>query len=119
MIFLADESVDYPIVKSLRDNGFEVDYISEIKSGISDDEVIELARQNSSILITADKDFGTLTFRKKMVSEGIILYRLSGLSNMEKAKHVLSVVSNYSSDLKGSFTVIGKDHIRIRKLPDY
>lgn len=109
----------YPIVESLRDNGFEVDYVSEIKSGISDDEVIKLARQNSSVLITADKDFGTLTFRKKIVSEGIILYRLSGLSNKEKANHVLSVISNHFSDLKGSFTVIGKELIRIRKLPDY
>jgi predicted nuclease of predicted toxin-antitoxin system len=115
--FLADESVDFPIVQSLRDNGFSVDYITEIKPGISDDQVIELASQKARLLITADKDFGELTFRKNKISEGIILYRLSGYSNREKASHILSVIVDHKSDLWGSFTVITKEHTRIKKLP--
>ena len=58
MSFLADESVNFPIVRSLRDNNYNVDYIAEINPGISDDQVIDLAHQNNRILITADKDFG-------------------------------------------------------------
>ena len=54
MNFLADESVDFPVVKSLRDHNFTVDYIPEIKQGIPDDKVIKLARQKARILITAD-----------------------------------------------------------------
>ena len=46
MKFLADESVDFPIVKLLRENNFEVDYIAEIKPGITDKQVINLANQN-------------------------------------------------------------------------
>jgi len=42
---LADESVDFPVVKVLRDNNYPVDYITEIKPGISDNQVINLAKQ--------------------------------------------------------------------------
>ena len=60
MKFLADESVDYPVVKFLRDNTNSVDYITELSPGITDDQVLDIAEQNSAILITADKDFGDL-----------------------------------------------------------
>jgi predicted nuclease of predicted toxin-antitoxin system len=116
--FLADESVDFPIVKSLRENNFTVDYIPEIKPGIPDEKVIKLAHQKNRVLITADKDFGDLTYIGNKISEGIILYRLSGMSNPEKAELVLSVIKNHISELKGSFTVITKDHTRIKTLPN-
>ncbi|MEN8156245.1 MAG: DUF5615 family PIN-like protein [Bacteroidota bacterium] len=118
MTFLADESVDYPIVKSLRDQGFNVSYITEISPGITDEEVINLASSKSMVLITGDKDFGTLTFRNRMISEGVVLYRLSGFNNEEKAQRVSSVMAEHFESLKGSFTVIGKELTRIRKLPE-
>jgi predicted nuclease of predicted toxin-antitoxin system len=116
--FLADESVDFAIVKSLRDLGYDVSYITEMSPGISDSEVIEIASSQSRVLITGDKDFGTLTFRNKMISQGVVLYRLSGFSNEEKAQHVTSVISEHEASLTGSFTVIGKELTRMRKLPD-
>ena len=117
MKFLADESVDFPIVKSLRDQKYTVDYITELSPGISDNEVLQLAEQKNAILITADKDFGDLIFRLGKVSSGIILYRLSGLNNEEKAAMILRVVTDYSEDLQGCFTVVSIDQIRIKKLP--
>jgi predicted nuclease of predicted toxin-antitoxin system len=116
--FLADESVDFPIVKSLRKFGFDVSYIAEICPGVTDVEVIEIAGKQSRILITADKDFGTLTFRNKLISEGVVLCRLSGLSNAEKAQHVSEIISEHMASLTGSFTVIGRELTRIRKLPE-
>ena len=117
MRFLADESVDYPIVKSLRDKGYLVDYITEQSPGISDDEVLASAKEKEAILITADKDFGNLIFRLGKLSAGIILFRLAGLSNNEKASLVLKIVEDYSDELAASFTVISIDHIRIKNLP--
>lgn len=72
MKILADENVDYPIVRALRELGFDVAYIIEISPGIPDDEVISLATNQARVLITGDKDFGTLVFRNKMVSEGVV-----------------------------------------------
>lgn len=67
MKFLADESVDFPIIKSLREIGFDVSYLTEMYPGVTDVEVIEIAGNQSRILITADKDFGTLIFRNKLI----------------------------------------------------
>jgi len=57
---LADESIDRQIVDILRLDGHHVWYVSELDPGISDDDVLELANQNSAILITADRDFGEM-----------------------------------------------------------
>ena len=117
MRFLADESVDQPIVKSLRDKDYLVDYITELSPGISDNAVLASAKEKDAILITGDKDFGNLIFRLGKLSAGIILIRLAGLSNSEKAALVLKVVEDYSEKLAESFTVINIDHIRIKNLP--
>lgn len=117
MKFLADESVDQPIVNSLRDKEYLVDYITELSPGITDEEVLAMARKNDAILITGDKDFGNLIFRLGKLSAGIILYRLAGLNNDEKAALVLKVIEDYLEELAESFTVITADHIRIKNLP--
>lgn len=62
MKFVADEGVDAPIVKRLRENGHDAFYIAESDRGISDEEVLEIANAESRILITRDKDFGELVF---------------------------------------------------------
>lgn len=41
MKLLADESVDAPVVKILREAGFDIVYIFESDQGISDDRVLE------------------------------------------------------------------------------
>jgi len=79
---------------------------------------MDLADQRNYILITADKDFGDLTFRKNRILNGIILCRLSGITNNIKADILLSLIKNHHGDLFGSFTVLTKDNIRIKKLPE-
>ncbi len=55
---LADESVDYRIVKELRNKDFDVISILEDYRSISDKEIIEIARNKATLLLTEDKDFG-------------------------------------------------------------
>ena len=68
MNILADESVDQQIVEQLRRAGHQVIYIAETEPGISDTEVLGLASRKSSLLLTADRDFGELVFRQKLIS---------------------------------------------------
>jgi len=56
--FLADEGVDRQIVERLRLDGHEVSYVAEMAPGIMDEVVLRESRDSSSVLITADKDFG-------------------------------------------------------------
>jgi len=52
--FVADESVDRQIVERLREDGHSVIYVAEMDPGIPDEDIIRLANQQSTILITAD-----------------------------------------------------------------
>ncbi|MBW1784418.1 MAG: DUF5615 family PIN-like protein [Deltaproteobacteria bacterium] len=114
MKFVADESLDFQIVKRLRQDGCSVLYIAEMKPGIADSEVLDLANKDEALLITADRDFGELVFRQRLVSEGVILVRLAGLSAEQKANIVSSVISLHLDELRGSFVVISPGHVRLR-----
>ena len=80
MTFLADEGVDRQIVERLRLDGHEVSYVAEMAPGIMDEVVLRESRDSSSVLITADKDFGELVFRQRQASTGVLLVRLWVLS---------------------------------------
>ena len=116
MNFIADENIDRQIVERLRDDGHFVWYVAEMAPSISDDEVLQIANNESAPLITSDKDFGELVFRQHLVSYGVLLIRLSGLSTELKADIVSSSISNHENEILGNFTVISPSRIRIRKI---
>jgi predicted nuclease of predicted toxin-antitoxin system len=113
---LADESVDFRIVKALRENDFEVDAIIEISFGITDEEVLKLANELEAVLITSDKDFGELTYRLKKSSFGIILLRFQNIKIEQQIELVLEILDKYESELEYKFTVVTNDKIRIKNI---
>ena len=117
MRFLADENVDRLIVERLRKDGHEVLYVLEMEPGISDDEVLQRANQESALLLTADKDFGELVFRLGRIASGVVLIRLAGLSPQHKAEVVGIAVQERSDKLARNFTVITPGAVRIRRRP--
>lgn len=114
MKFVADENVDLPIIVSLRDDGHEIHAIIESSAGISDDEVLRLANEQGVVLLTGDKDFGEMVYRDKRFTCGIVLIRLAGLSNHEKAEVVTNVIREHGNELGNAFTVISLRNLRIR-----
>ncbi|MEQ9101708.1 MAG: DUF5615 family PIN-like protein [Imperialibacter sp.] len=114
MDFVADESLDFRIIGSLRQHGHQVFAIVEESPSIDDASVLEVAVSRKSILITEDKDFGELTFRLKKTHFGILLLKLSGLEITEKIDLVLSVVKNQHQALFNSFAVLDQNRLRIK-----
>lgn len=41
MKLLANENVAAPLIRTLRDAGYDISYVADFNSGITDDEVIE------------------------------------------------------------------------------
>ncbi len=115
MRLLADENLNSLIVAHLRDAGHHVISVSEDHPGIPDEAVLEMANTKRAILITGDKDFGELAFRQNLIHCGVILVRLAGLPNEEKAKILQKSLEIHGEELRNSFTVISPDQIRIRK----
>jgi predicted nuclease of predicted toxin-antitoxin system len=60
MLFLADESCDFAVVRALGDGGHDVVAVADVARGARDPEVVALAREGGRILLTEDKDFGWL-----------------------------------------------------------
>lgn len=76
MRWLADECITVSLVRELRGAGHDVLYIAEFAASLSDMEVIALASQEERLLLTADKDFGELVFRRGQAVPGLILLRI-------------------------------------------
>ena len=113
-MLVADESVDGPIVQTLRAEGHEVMYIAEAGPGASDDAVLAVANEHGAVLLTEDKDFGEMVFRQGKVSAGVILVRVDGLSNRRKAEIVVAALRQLGGAVTRSFTVIAPGQVRVR-----
>lgn len=114
---VADEGIDWPIVKRLRKDGYEVAYVAEMSPSIDDAWILSYANRKGALLLTADKDFGELVHRQGMVTTGVLLIRLSGLSPQAKAAIVATAIEDHSEELQGSFAVISPGTLRIRRGP--
>jgi predicted nuclease of predicted toxin-antitoxin system len=113
--YLADESVERPIVDALRQAGHDVGYVAELAPGASDPDVLARANQESSVLITGDKDFGELVFRQGQRNSGVVLLRLSGLTRQRKAEIATQIFASHARDLVGAFSVVTEKGVRVRR----
>lgn len=114
MKILADENVDFGIIRQLRQRGIDVISISEYFSGIKDNEVLKIASENHCLLITEDKDFGELSYRLKLVHTGILLIRLADISRKERIELVAEIIENHYATLCNNFSVLSKSGLRVK-----
>ena len=119
MKFLADECCDTGLVASLREDGHDVLYVLEQKTGVSDDEVLREAYDEERILLTEDKDFGELVYRLKKPSKGIILIRMDAKERHLKWPRLKKLIENYEERLSGYLVVIDSQKFRFRPLIFY
>jgi predicted nuclease of predicted toxin-antitoxin system len=117
MKLLADESVDGPIVARLRSDGHQVAWIADDSPGLKDEAVLARAHGDGVVLISADKDFGELVYRRRSPHAGVLLLRLSGLDEAEKCDLVSRAVNERGAELGGAFSVLANDTLRIRRDP--
>lgn len=113
---LADESVDFRIVKSLRIKSYQIEAIVELKPGIGDDDVLKMAVEKEAMVLTEDKDFGELTFRLQKPNQGIILIRMSGEPIENKIRKLDEVLGKHFEELSEKFTVVSAQKVRIREM---
>ena len=116
LCLLADENIDQRLVSSLRLAGISVYSVAESSPGITDEEVMRLSENLGALILTDDKDFGEIVFRKQRSCRGIVLLRLTGVDYSRKADHVIKVIDRYGSEMIGKFVVITAERVRMRKL---
>jgi predicted nuclease of predicted toxin-antitoxin system len=77
MRLLANENFPSVAVEVLRSLGHDVLWVAENCPSVRDEYVLDLAVRESRVLLTQDKDFGELAFRRGLpATSGIVLLRL-------------------------------------------
>ena len=112
MRFLIDESADGRLANLLNALGHEATLVAQHHGpGISDPNVLAIARAEGRILITDDRDFGELVFRYHEPHLGVIDFRLSNARFELRSGRLLEVLERYPDRL-GEFIVVTDDRER-------
>jgi predicted nuclease of predicted toxin-antitoxin system len=118
MRICANENVPEDCVVRLRQCGHDVLWIRESAPGSSDTDVLSRSMKEDRLLLTFDKDFGELVFRRgAKASQGVVLFRILQSSAATVADRV-SVVLASRDDWLGHFSVVDDSTIRMRQLPE-
>ena len=113
--FLADESCDFIVVKSLRLAGYDVVAVTESFPSASDIEVLRAAVEKNRILITEDSDFGEWVFAHREEMKGVLFIRFPGNVRSSLGEALVLLIEKHGMDLVGNFTVLKPGRARIRK----
>lgn len=116
MKFLVDENVGLTIVKYLREQGFDVKFVSEIFPSKDDVFLMRNAYEEKRVIITNDKDFGYLIFKSNLPALAIILLRFDDESPMLKIEAIKTILNLPEEKVFDHFIVASENKIRIRPL---
>ena len=115
MRFLADESCDFVVVRALRAANHDVVAVVDASPGADDDIVLALARADSRVLHTEDKDFGVLAYAGGHDTAGVVLIRYPSGSRASLGAAVVSLVTERGDRLSGAFVVIEPGRARFSR----
>ena len=111
---VADENVDFRLIRILRENNFTVFSISESSFGINDVNVLSIAHERNAFLITEDKGFGNLAIKNRQPHNGILLIRRKNLTAIEQNQIVIEILLNRFDDLRDHFSVLKDKKLNVR-----
>ena len=116
MKLCANENVPGDCVAALREGGHDVLWIRESAPGISDILVLGVAQSEGRLLLTFDKDFGELVYRRGAnASRGVVLFRIHKSSPDYLTARVTQVLAS-RQDWESHFSVVDEYSIRVRPM---
>lgn len=120
MRFLVDENLSRQLPELLRVYGHVADHVAELElESASDPEILDAAREDNRVLISADTDFGTLLAESHARLPSVILIRrTSNRRAFQVASLIEPNLANLTEDLEaGCVVVFDAERVRVRKLP--
>ena len=117
MKLLADAHISRALVAYLTELGHEVLHVAMISPRMSDSAILNRAAADGRVVLTADKDFGELCFRRLMPSAGVILLRLHAPSEIGRVEIIKRFWPLIEPNALGHFTVVTDSSIRRSPLP--
>ncbi len=113
MRVLLDTCVWGGVREALSDAGHDVVWAGDWAEDPGDDEILAHAYHEGRVLVTLDKDFGTLAFLYGRPHSGLV--RLVNLSTRQQVSVCLRVLDEYGWQLeRGAIITAEHDRVRIR-----
>lgn len=114
-MIIADENIDFKLIRKLRLLDYEVLSIKESHKGFSDLEIINIAKKYKGMIITEDSDFGEWVFAHNLRGYSVIYLRYHNVAEYDEIEtQLINVVKNTINSEKEKFITITKNKIRTR-----
>jgi predicted nuclease of predicted toxin-antitoxin system len=119
MKFLVDMPLSPGMARRLAELGYDATHVSTLGlASASDSSLLELARREGRVIITADLDYPRLLALTEAEGPGLILFRGGNYSEQEAMDRMGRVLESVlPEELASSIVVVEKDRIRRRRLP--
>jgi predicted nuclease of predicted toxin-antitoxin system len=119
MRFLADAGVSPKTVDFLKQLGHEAVHVRTLGlARAADAELIQLARTDSSVVVTFDLDFGEILALGVLEKPSVIICRLTDERADSVNRHLATVLSERLSELESGALILVEDaRYRVRRLP--
>ena len=119
MRFLCDQNLERRVAVWLVDEGHDVAVgVVDYNGRLPDPDVLRIAREERRTLVTNDKDFGELIWRRRLPHTGVIFFRMPAATAEQKIERLKLVLTDYADQLD-QFIVVTPVRIRVRKSPQH
>ena len=115
-MIIVDKNIDQEIIRNLIDNDFDILSIKKNSPGISDKDIISIAKSIKGIVLTEDKDFGELVFSHQITDCSVIFLRYKKPDLQDIIKALINTLSIYISKPGLVFITITRSKIRVRSI---
>ena len=120
MRFLVDLNLSPRLALRLREAGHDALHAADLDLfTTTDEQLIEIAREEERFVVSADSDFGTILARTHAQSPSIIFVRRTSGRRVDSLSDL--VVANLAALedelIAGSVVVLGEGVVRVRRLP--
>lgn len=119
MRWLLDQGLPLGATAVLNEAGHDSVHVSQMgKSGATDAEILQIARDHSRIVVTLDADFHALLVLSGETSPSVVRIREEGLKAGALAEIILRIADRFAIELnEGCLITFLKGTVRMRKIP--
>jgi predicted nuclease of predicted toxin-antitoxin system len=113
--FLVDECVSSQTIQLIKSLGFPVESLQQLgKYGMTDEEVLKLARERKSTLVTYDRGFGDIAKYRPYAHAGIIVVRAHDSKSLERCHRVLEKLLKTETEFENTLFIVDRNKYRKR-----
>jgi predicted nuclease of predicted toxin-antitoxin system len=117
MNFLANENFPLLSVRLLREAGHRVVSIIQEAPGSKDEDILKRAYTERLIILTFDRDYGELIYRRKdLTPAGVVYFRFGLATPSEPAEILISIMDRADLSVIDKFTIVERGRVRQRAL---